>query len=77
MKIELIKNYAIFARTLPEGTQLRVSNALGKELIKKGVAKSFDGYTAEEEVEHIVQIASDNEELPKVKKVTKKKKRTD
>ena len=77
MKIELTKNYAIFTRTLPEGTQLRVSNALGKELIKKGVAKSFDGYTAEEEVEHIVQIASDNEELPKVKKVTKKKKRTD
>lgn len=77
MKIELTKDYAIFARTLPEGTQLRVSNALGKELIKKGVAKSFDGYTAEEEVEHIVQIASDNEELPKVKKVTKKKKRTD
>ena len=77
MKIELTKDYAIFTRTLPEGTQLRVSNALGKELIKKGVAKSFDGYTAEEEVEHIVQIASDNEELPKVKKVTKKKKRTD
>ena len=77
MKIELTKDYAIFARTLPEGTQLRVSNALGKELIKKGVAKSFDGYTAEEEVEHIMQIASDNEELPKVKKVTKKKKRTD
>ena len=77
MKIELTKNYAIFTRTLPEGTQLRVSNALGKELIKKGVAKSFDGYTEEEEVEHIVQIAVDNEELPKVKKVTKKKKRTD
>ena len=76
MKIELTKDYAIFARTLPEGTQLRVSNALGKELIKKGVAKSFDGYTAEEEVEHIVQIAVDNEELPKVKKVTKKKKRS-
>ena len=76
MKIELTKDYAIFTRTLPEGTQLRVSNALGKELIKKGVAKSFDGYTAEEEVEHIVQIAVDNEELPKVKKVTKKKKRT-
>ena len=77
MKIELTKDYAIFTRTLPEGTQLRVSNALGKELIKKGVAKSFDGYTEEEEVEHIVQIAVDNEELPKVKKVTKKKKRTD
>ena len=76
MKIELTKDYAIFARTLPEGTQLRVSNALGKELIKKGVAKSFDGYTEEEEVEHIVQIAVDNEELPKVKKVTKKKKRS-
>ena len=76
MKIELTKNYAIFTRTLPEGTQLRVSNALGKELIKKGVAKSFDGYTEEEEVEHIVQIAVDNEELPKVKKVTKKKKRS-
>ena len=79
MKIELTKDYAIFTRTLPEGTQLRVSNALGKELIKKGVAKSFDGYTPEEEVEHVVQIAMDNEEkpLPKVKKVTKKKKRTD
>ena len=77
MKIELTKDYAILTRTLPEGTQLRVSTALGKELIKKGVAKSFDGYTEEEEVEHIVQIAVDNEELPKVKKVTKKKKRTD
>ena len=74
MKIELTKDYAILTRTLPEGTQLRVSTALGKELIKIGVAKSFDGYTEEEEVEHILQIASDNEELPKVKKVTKKKK---
>ena len=77
MKIELTKDYAILTRTLPEGTQLRVSTALGNELIKKGVAKSFDGYTEEEEVEHLVQIAVDNEELPKVKKVTKKKKRTD
>ena len=74
MRIELTTDYAIHTRTLPEGTQLRVSNKLGKELISLKVAKVLDGFTEEEMVEHIVQIAMDNEEKPKVKKVTKKKK---
>lgn len=79
MKIELTQDYAVVTRVLPEGTQMRVSNKLGKELIELGVAKNFDGYTPEEEVEHVVQIAMDNEEkpLPKVKKVTKRKKSND
>jgi len=79
MKIELTEDHKVVTRVLPKGTQMRVSNKFGKELIDLGVAKSFDGYTPEEEVEHVVQIAMDNEEkpLPKVKKVTKKKKRTD
>ena len=74
MRIELTKDYAIHERTLPEGTQLRVSNKLGKELIDLKVAKALDDFTEEEKIEHIVQVAMDNEELPKVKKVTKKKK---
>jgi len=74
MRIELTTDYAIHTRTLPEGTQLRVSNKLGNELISLKVAKALDGFTEEEMVEHIVQIAMDNEEKPKVKKVTKKKK---
>jgi len=74
MRIELTTDYAIHTRTLPEGTQLRVSNKLGKELISLKVAKALDGFTEEEMVEHIVQIAMENEETPKVKKVTKKKK---
>jgi hypothetical protein len=74
MRIELTKDYAIHERTLPEGTQLRVSNKLGKELIDLKVAKALDDFTKEEKIEHIVQVAMDNEELPKVKKVTKKKK---
>lgn len=74
MRIELTMDHAIHTRTLPEGTQLRVSNKLGKELISLKVAKALDGFTEEEMVEHIVQIAMDNEEKPKVKKVTKKKK---
>jgi hypothetical protein len=74
MRIELTKDYAIHARTLPEGTQLRVSNKLGKELIDLKVAKALDDFTEEEKIEHIVQVAMDNEELPKVKKVTKNKK---
>ena len=74
MRIELTTDYAIHTKTLPEGTQLRVSNKLGKELISLKVAKALDGFTEEEMVEHIVQIAMDNEEKPKVKKVTKKKK---
>jgi hypothetical protein len=53
---------------------LRVSNKLGKELIKLKVAKALDGFTFEEQIEHIVEVAMDNEEKPKVKKVTKKKK---
>lgn len=77
MRIELTTDYAIHTRTLPEGTQLRVSNKLGKELISLKVAKALDGFTEEEMVEHIVQIAMDNEEKPKVKKVTKKKKSSD
>lgn len=74
MRIELTTDYAIHERTLPEGTQLRVSNKLGKELIDLKVAKALDDFTEEEKIEHIVQVAMDNEELPKVKKVTKKKK---
>ena len=74
MRIELKTDYAIHTRTLPEGTQLRVSNKLGKELIDLKVAKALDGFTDEEMVEHIVEVAINNEEKPKVKKVTKKKK---
>ncbi len=74
MRIELTTDYAIHTRTLPEGSQLRVSNKLGKELIDLKVAKALDGFTFEEEIEHIVEVAMDNEEKPKVKKVTKKKK---
>jgi hypothetical protein len=74
MRIELTKDYAIHARTLPEGTQLRVSKSLGKELIDLKVAKALDGFTFEEEIEHIIEVAMENEETPKVKKVTKKKK---
>ena len=74
MRIELTTDYAIHTRKLPEGSQLRVSNKLGKELIDLKVAKALDGFTFEEEIEHIVEVAMDNEELPKVKKVTKKKK---
>jgi len=74
MRIELTTDYAIHTKTLPEGTQLRVSNKLGKELISLKVAKALDGFTDEEMVEHIVEIAINNEEKPKVKKVTKKKK---
>ena len=74
MRIELTTDYAIHTRTLPEGSQLRVSNKLGKELIDLKVAKALDGFTYEEQVEHIVEVAMDNEEKPKVKKVTKKKK---
>jgi len=74
MRIELTKDYAIHVRTLPEGTQLRVSKSLGKELIDLKVAKALDGFTFEEEIEHIIEVAMENEETPKVKKVTKKKK---
>jgi hypothetical protein len=77
MKIELLQDHAVARRVLPQGTQLRVSNKLGKELIDLGVAKSFDGYTKEEQVEHILEIAADNEETPIVKKITKRKKQSD
>tara|TARA_R110000737_G_scaffold114880_1_gene147805 strand:+ start:418 stop:651 length:234 start_codon:yes stop_codon:yes gene_type:complete len=76
MKIELLQDHAVARRVLPQGTQLRVSNKLGKELIDLGVAKSFDGYTKEEQVEHILEIAADNEETPIVKKITKRKKQS-
>jgi len=76
MKIELLQDHAVAIRVLPQGTQLRVSNKLGKELIDLGVAKSFDGYTKEEQVEHILEIAADNEETPIVKKITKRKKQS-
>ena len=77
MKIELLQDHAVAKRVLPQGTQLRVSNELGKELIDLGVAKGFDGYTKEEQVEHILEIAADNEETPIVKKITKRKKQSD
>lgn len=74
MRIVLIKNYAVALKVLPEGTELRVSNKLGAELIELQVAKEFGDYTKEEKVEHILEVAFDNEEKPKVKKITKTKK---
>jgi len=74
MRIILIKDYAVALRVLPEGTELRVSNKLGAELITSEVAKEFEDYTKEEKVEHILEVAFDNEEKPKVKKITKTKK---
>jgi hypothetical protein len=73
MRIILIKDHAVALRVLPKGTELRVSNALGAELIKLKVAKEFGDYTTEEKVEHILEVAFDNEEKPKVKKITKLK----
>ena len=74
MRIVLIKDHAVALRVLPEGTELRVSNALGTELIELQVAKEFGDYTKEEKVEHFLEVAFDNEEKPKVKKITKTKK---
>jgi hypothetical protein len=76
MKIELLQDHAVAIKVLPQGTQLRVSNKLGKELIDLEIAKGFDGYTKEEQVEHILEIAADNEETPIVKKITKRKKQS-
>jgi len=78
MRIVLTKDHAVHARILPKGTELRVSTALGKELIDLKVAKAFNFFTQEEKIEHIVQVAVDNEEnpivkKPKVKKITKNK----
>lgn len=70
MKIELIKKHKVASRMLPKGTQLRVSNTLGRELIKLKVAEEFNGYTTEEDTEQMLLVAFDNEERPKVKKVT-------
>lgn len=84
MRIVLIKDHAVALRVLPEGTELRVSNKLGAVLIALEVAKEFGDYTKEERVEHILEVAFDNEESPKVtfeneqkpkvKKITKTKK---
>lgn len=71
MKIELTKDYKLVSRVLPKGTQVRVSNKFGRELIKLKVAKEFNGYTVEEETEEMLLIAFDNEEKPKVKNITK------
>lgn len=70
MKIELIKKHKVALRMLPKGTQLRVSNTLGRELIKLKVAKEYNGYTKEEDTEQMLLVAFDNEERPKVKNVT-------
>lgn len=71
MKIELTKDHKLISRVLPKGTQVRVSNKFGRELIKLKVAKEFNGYTIEEETEEMLLIAFDNEEKPKVKNITK------
>ena len=73
MRIILTKDHAVALRVLPEGTELRVSNKLGAELIELQVAKEFGDYTKEEKVEHILEVAFDNEEKPKVKKIKTKK----
>ena len=74
MRIILTKDHAVALRVLPEGTELRVSNKLSAVLIAVEVAKEFGQYTKEEKVEHTLEIAFDNEEKPKVKKITKTKK---
>tara|TARA_R110000868_G_scaffold108761_4_gene296612 strand:- start:3847 stop:4116 length:270 start_codon:yes stop_codon:yes gene_type:complete len=73
MRIQLTEDYAIHVKTLPEGTQLKCTGELGRELINKGVAVEIDVPTLEEFA--VVDIAiAELEEADKKKHKPKKKK---
>lgn len=76
MKIILTKKHKLHSRELPKGTELRVSNELGKELIKKKVAKEFNGDTYEEKVETAIRVSMEEVETAEVKKQSLPTKRT-
>ena len=75
MRIEITKKYAIHVKELKKGTQLRVRQWLGEELIKKGVAIELDVEIKEELVENAMQSAFEEaEEADDIKQSLPKKK---
>lgn len=73
MRIELTKKYAIHVKELPKGSQLKVTNELGRELISKGVAIEI-GHATFEEVDVINKAITEIEEIDKKKHNKKPKK---
>lgn len=50
MKIVLLKNYTPYKKKLKKGIVMEVTNEKGKELIKKKIAKEYNGVTTDDEL---------------------------
>lgn len=50
MKIVLLKNYIPYKKKVKKGTVMEVTNEKGKELIKKKIAKEYNGVTTDDEL---------------------------
>ena len=50
MKIVLLKNYIPYKKKLKKGIVMEVTNEKGKELIKKKIAKEYNGVTSDDEL---------------------------
>ena len=50
MKIELLKKYAFVVKAKPKGTIAEVTKELGEKLIKKKIAKKYNGKTPDDEL---------------------------
>lgn len=77
MRVKLLKAFAPHMRKLPKGSELRVTNDYGRELISKGIAEEMDGITKDEivtleQIVHDMDEAEENVKPKKVKKVTPK-----
>lgn len=70
MRVTLIKSWTPHKRELKPGTEVRVTNECGRDLIEKGIAEPLDGYT-KAEIETVEQLIADQD--PEIKKVTPKK----
>ena len=71
MRIRLLKAHTPHTRKLKKGTEMRVTSDYGRELIEKGIAELMDGYT-KAEIETVEALIDEQEDTPKIKKVTPK-----
>jgi hypothetical protein len=78
MIIKLTQDYAVVTLVKPAGTEFDVTKELGQRLINEGVAielnKSMTD-TEEKAVKKMIKELSEEEEVPKIKKIAKTEKK--
>jgi hypothetical protein len=78
MIIKLTQDYPVVTLVKPAGTEFDVTKELGKRLINEGVAIELNKRmtdTDEKAVNKMIEVMSEEEEVPKIKKIAKTEKK--